>query len=165
MPLQLKKYIIICYMRPYEDLMKKNNTHQLFLVIILLGYIIFNIQTPHFLAPMIYNIFGNIIVIIFAFFVLVHSNPILGIIFVFAAYELLKRSSDTTGTSAIKRYLPSQMKMDGHLSAFNQFPVTLEEQMVKQMAPLVETSGPNHLHYQPASSHTHNAMNVTDNTS
>jgi hypothetical protein len=37
--------------------------------------------------------------------------------------------------------------------------------MVKQMAPLVETSGPNHLHYQPASSHTHNAMNVTDNTS
>ena len=114
---------------------------------------------------MIDNIFGNIIVIIFAFFVLVHSNPILGIIFVFAAYELLRRSSDSTGTSAIKRYLPSQIKMDSHLSAFNQFPVTLEEQMVKQMAPLVETSGPNHLHYQPASGHTHNAMKVTDTTS
>ena len=57
------------------------------------------------------------------------------------------------------------MKMDSHLSAFNQFPVTLEEQMVKQMAPLVETSGPNHLHYNPATSYTHNAMNVTDTTS
>jgi uncharacterized membrane protein (DUF485 family) len=91
-------------MRPYEDLMKKNNTHQLFLVIVLLGYIIFNIQTPHFLAPMIDNIFGNIIVIIIAFFVLVHSNPIMGIIFVFAAYELLRRSSETTGTSAIRRF-------------------------------------------------------------
>jgi len=37
--------------------------------------------------------------------------------------------------------------------------------MVKKMAPLVETSGPNHLHYKPASSHTHDAMNVTDTTS
>jgi hypothetical protein len=52
-----------------------------------------------------------------------------------------------------------------HLSAFNQFPVTLEEQMVNKMAPLVETSGPNHLHYQPASGHTHNAMSVTHTTS
>ena len=152
-------------MRPYDDLMKKNNYHQLFLVIVLLCYIIFNIQTPHMLASMIDNIFGNIIIIIIAFFVLVHSNPILGIIFVFAAYELIRRSSDATGTSAIKRFLPSQMKMDGHLSAFNQFPVTLEEQMVKKMAPLVETSGPNHLHYEPASGHTHNAMKVSDMTS
>lgn len=152
-------------MRPYEDLMKKNNTHQLFLVIILLGYIIFNIQTPNSLAVLIDNIFGNIIVIILTFFILVNSNPILGIIFVFAAYELIRRSSNATGTSAIKRYLPSQMKMDGDLSAFNQFPVTLEEQIVKQMAPLVETSGPNHLHYEPASGHTHNAMNVSDTTS
>ena len=53
------------------------------------------------------------------------------------------------------------MKMDGHLSAFNQFPVTLEE----QMAPLVETSGPARLHYEPASGHTHNAMKVSDMTS
>ncbi len=149
-------------MRPYEDLMKKNNAHQLFLVIILLGYIIFNIQTPHLLAPLIDNIYGNIIIIIIAFFTLVNSNPILGIIFMFAAYELVRRSSNATGTSAIQRYLPSQMKMDSDLSAFNQFPVTLEEQMVKKMAPLVETSGPNNLHYEPVSEHTHNAMKVSD---
>lgn len=152
-------------MRPYEDLMKKNNYHQLFFVIVLICYIIFNVQTPYAIAPIVDSIFGNIIVIILAFFILVHSNPILGIIFVFAAYEFIRRSSDKTGTSAIKRFLPSQMKMDSHLSAFNQFPVTLEEQMVKQMAPLVETAGPNHLHYNPATSYTHNAMNVTDTTS
>jgi hypothetical protein len=149
-------------MRPYEDLMKKNNTHQLFLVIILLSYIIFNIQTPHFLATLIDNIYGNIIIIIITFFILVNFNPILGIIFMFAAYELVRRSSDTTGTSSIQRYLPSQMKMDSHLSAFNQFPVTLEEQMVKKMAPLVETSGPNNLHYEPLLGNTHNATKVSD---
>ncbi len=152
-------------MRPYEELMKKNNFHQLFMLILLIGYIVFNVQTPHFIAPLIDNIFGNIVIIILAFFIIIHANPILGIVFLLAAYELIRRSSETTGTAAIKRYLPSQIKQDQHLSAFNQFPVTLEEQMVKKMAPLVMTPGPNHLHYKPSTADDNNAMPVNDSTS
>jgi len=148
-----------------NNLMKPNNQPQLILLIVLVLYIIFNIQTPHMLAQLIDNIYGNVIVLLFAVYLLTHSNPLLGVISLFAAYELIQRSSITTGSAAINKYLPSQLKTDNHLSAFNQFPVTLEEEMVKQMAPLIEQSGPNHLHYVPASDKTYDAMSVTDTTS
>jgi len=152
-------------MRPYEELMKKNNSHKLFILALLICYIIFNIQTPHFIAPLIDNIYGNIIIIIFAFYIIFKCNAILGIVFLLAAYELIRRSSETTGTAAIKRFLPSQLIKDKHFSAFNQFPVTLEEEMVTKMAPLVTTPGPNHLHYEPSMAYDNNAMDVNDTTS
>lgn len=83
----------------------------------------------------------------------------------YAAYELIQRSSITTGSAAINKYLPSQLKMDKHLSAFNQFPVTLEEEMVKQMAPLIDQSASNNLNYVPVSDKTYDAMSITDTTS
>ena len=149
-------------MEAYKDLMKKNNSHQLLISIILVCYIMFNIQTPHFLAKIIDNIYGNIVVIMLALFILTKYNPILGVITLFVAYELIRRSSDATGTSAIKRYLPTQMKKDKHFSAFNQFPITLEEEVVKKMVPLVESSGPSHLDYNPVFDDSHDAMKVSD---
>jgi len=152
-------------MEPYQDLIKKSNRHNLVLLIVLVLYLVLNIQTPPMLANLIDNIYGNIAVILGAFYLLANCNPIIGIVGLYAAYELIKRSSHSTGTLAIQRYLPTELKKEGHLSAFNQFPVTLEEEMVKQMAPLVSENGPAHLHYKPASDDTHNAMDVHDTTS
>jgi len=152
-------------MEPYQDLIKKSNRHNLVLLIVLVLYLVLNIQTPPMLANLIDNVYGNIAVILGAFYLLAHCNPIIGIVGLYAAYELIKRSSHSTGTLAIQRYLPTELKKEGHLSAFNQFPVTLEEEMVKQMAPLVSENGPANLHYKPASDDTHNAMDVHDTTS
>jgi hypothetical protein len=126
---------------------------------------VLNIQTPPTLAHLIDNIYGNIAVILCAFYLLANSNPVVGVIALFAAYELIKRSSYSTGTAAINKYLPTEMKKGVHLSAFNQFPVTLEEEVVKDMAPLISSGGPNSLHYKPVMDNTHNAMNVHDTTS
>lgn len=147
-------------MEPYQDLIKKSNRHNLVLLVVLVLYIVLNIQTPPMLAKLIDTIYGNVAVILAAFYVLANCNPIIGVVVLYAAYELIKRSSHSTGTLAIQRYLPTEFKKEGHLSAFNQFPVTLEEEMVKQMAPLVSESGPANLHYKPASDDTHNAMDV-----
>ena len=147
-------------MESYKDLFKKSSRHHLVLLIVLVLYIISGIHTPHAVAGMIDSIYGNIVVLMVSFFLVAHSNPIVGVVALFAAYELIKRSSSTTGTAAISRFLPTEMKKGKHFSAFNQFPVTLEEEVVKQMAPLVETSGPNHLHYKPAADNTHDAADV-----
>jgi len=152
-------------MEPYQDLIKKSNRHNLVLLIVLVLYLVLNIQTPSMLANLIDNIYGNIVVILGAFYLLANCNPIIGIVGLYAAYELIKRSSHSTGTLAIQRYLPTELKKEGHLSAFNQFPVTLEEEMVKQLAPLVSENGPAQLHYKPASDDTHNAMDVHNTTS
>lgn len=152
-------------MESYQNLFKKSNYHHLALLVVLIIYSIFNINTPSMLANLIDNIYGNIAVILAALYLLSKSHPITGVVGLFAAYELIRRSSHSNGTLAIERYLPTEMKKSGHLSAFNQFPITLEEEVVKQMAPLVETAGPSNLHYKPASDDTYGAMDVHDTTS
>lgn len=152
-------------MEPYQNLLKKSNYHHLALLTVLLLYSIFNIQTPSMLANLIDNIYGNIVVIFVAFYLFANTQPIVGVVGLFAAYELIKRSSHSNGTLAIQRYLPTELTKNGHLSAFNQFPVTLEEEVVKQMAPLVESAGPSNINYKPVSNNTHNAMDVQDTLS
>ena len=147
------------------NLMKPNNKHHQLLLIVMVLYIILNIKTPKMLASMIDNIYGNLVVLLIALYLLKNMNPIIGVVALYAAYELIQRSSAATGSAAINKYLPTQMKQDRHLSAFNQFPITLEEEVVKQMAPLVESAGPSHLHYEPKHDDTHNAMNVNDTSS
>ena len=149
-------------MESYKDLLKKSNQHQLILLVVFIVYILLNVQTPSMLARLIDNIYGNVVVVLMALFVLTHMNPIVGVVALYAAYELIQRSSVTTGSAAIRRYLPTEIKKGNHFSAFNQFPVTLEEEVVKQMAPLVETSGPNHLHYKPVANETYNAVDLAD---
>ena len=149
-------------MESYKDLLKKSNQHQLILLVVFILYILLNVQTPSMLARLIDNIYGNVVVVLMALFVLTHMNPIVGVVALYAAYELIQRSSVSTGSAAIRRYLPTEIKKGKHFSAFNQFPVTLEEEVVKQMAPLVETSGPNHLHYKPVANETYNAVDLAD---
>jgi hypothetical protein len=57
----------------------------------------------------------------------------------FAAYVLIRRSA-ANGSSAIESYVPSEKRKSEELSAFNQCPVTLEEQMVAIRAPLADTA-------------------------
>ena len=152
-------------MESYKDLFKKSNQHHLILLGVLVLYILLNIQTTPVLAKLIDTVYGNIAIVLLAFVFLTHSNPIVGVVALYAAYELIQRSSVTTGSAAISRYLPTEMKKGNHLSAFNQFPITLEEEVVKQMAPLVETAGPSHLHYIPASDNIYSAMSITDTSS
>jgi hypothetical protein len=152
-------------MDSYQHFLKKGNSHHLALLVALILYSILNIKTPAFLANLIDNIYGNMAVIFVAFYLLANCHPVIGVIGLFATYELIRRSSHSSGSLAIQRYLPTEMKKSGHLSAFNQFPVTLEEEVVKQMAPLVETAGPSNLDYKPMSEDTYNAMDVHDSIS
>lgn len=144
----------------FKDLMKKSKSHELALILILIAYILLNVETPHFLAKLIDNLYGNIILLVITIYVFSHSNPILGIVLLVAVYELINRSGDKTGTAAIKRFMPTELTKSNDLNAFNQFPVTLEEEVVKKMAPLVETNGPYELDYKPDSPDLHDAVNI-----
>ena len=152
-------------MELFNKLMKPNNRHHQLLLIVMVIYIMFNIQTPQLLASVIDNIYGNIGVLVVAVYLIMKVNPVVGIVALYAAYELIQRSSGMTGSAGIQKYLPSQLTQNKHLTAFNQFPITLEEEVVKQMAPLVETNGPSHLQYIPASDNTYSAMSITDTSS
>ena len=113
---------------------------QFMLLIIFIVYIVFNVPTPEPIASLIDSTLGYVIVIGLFALMAVNLNPIVTLIGVFAIYLLFKRSSISSGSLAMTKFLPSENVKGQHLNAFNQFPVTLEEEVVQQMAPL--QSGP-----------------------
>lgn len=113
---------------------------QFVLLIIFIVYIVFNVPTPEPIASLIDSTIGYVIVIALFALMAVNLNPIITLIGVFAIYLLFKRSSISTGSLAMTKFLPSENVKGQYLNAFNQFPVTLEEEVVQQMAPL--QSGP-----------------------
>ena len=123
-------------------MLKKNDSFnkimngQTLLFVLFVIYIIFNVQTPDPLANIIDSTLGYVIIIALFAFMAVNLHPIVTLVGIFAIYLLLKRSSIATGSMAMTKFLPTESLKSQHLSAFNQFPVTLEEEVVQIMAPL-----------------------------
>jgi hypothetical protein len=113
---------------------------QFVLLVIFIVYIVFNVPTPEPIASLIDSTLGYVIIIALFALMAVNLNPIITLVGVFAIYLLFKRSSISTGSLAMTKFLPSENVKGQYLNAFNQFPVTLEEEVVQQMAPL--QSGP-----------------------
>ena len=109
---------------------------QFVLLVIFIVYIVFNVPTPEPIASLIDSTLGYVIIIALFALMAVNLNPIVTLIGVFAIYLLFKRSSISTGSLAMTKFLPSENVKGQYLNAFNQFPVTLEEEVVQKMAPL-----------------------------
>ena len=122
-----------------RDVFKNSRKHEMLLTVLIILYIVLNVPTPQVIAPFVDTPLGNIVIVLFALSFFMHSHPVVGILSLFAAYVLIRRSSATTGSAAIESYVPSEKRKSEALSAYNQFPVTLEEQMVAIRAPLADT--------------------------
>jgi len=143
-----------------NDSINKIMNGQTLLFILFVIYIIFNIPTPEPIATMIDSTFGYVVIIVLFAFMAVNLNPLVTLVGIFAIYLLFKRSSISTGTLAMTKFLPSENIKTQHLSAFNQFPVTLEEEVVQRMAPLQPGPAMGPKSFTPVLNDLHNATNV-----
>jgi hypothetical protein len=143
-----------------NDSVNKIMNGQTLLFILFVIYIIFNIPTPEPIASMIDSTFGYVIIIVLFSFMAVNLNPLVTLVGIFAIYLLFKRSSISTGSLAMTKFLPSENIKTQHLSAFNQFPVTLEEEVVQRMAPLQSGPAMGPKSFTPVLNDLHNATNV-----
>ena len=111
---------------------------EILLFILFVVYIVFSIPTPFFLIPLLDSPLGLAIVIMTTLYLFLYTTPILGILSIFVAYEMLRRSSKITGTTPIMKYTPTQVKKDKYMKEMNPptHILTLEEEIVKQMAPI-----------------------------
>jgi hypothetical protein len=66
-------------------------------------------------------------------------HPILAVLALFVAFDLIRRSTLTTGLDALQKYAPTEEKKASQFSAFNQFPYTLEQEVVAKMAPVMQS--------------------------
>ena len=121
-----------------DNFLKSISTLEIILFIVFVVYLVFQIPTPSFLIPVIDSPLGLGIVIVTTIYVFFYTTPILAILSVLVAYELLRRSSLITKMEyPISPYLPTQYKKDVVIKQMNPVKkVTLEEEVIHVMAPL-----------------------------
>jgi len=126
-------------MDSFSSLFKKEHMGELILIVLFIIYLIMGYKTPEPLAGMIDSLFGKIVIFIIVVYLFMHTHPILAVLALFVAFDLIRRSSLATGIDALKRFEPTEKKKMSQFTAFNQFPYTLEQEVVKKMAPIVHS--------------------------
>lgn len=148
------------YMFSVKKFIKAEKSHQLLLSVVFVIYILLNVQTPKMLAGLVDNLVGNVVVVLVALTILMNSHPVVGVLALVVAYELIRRSSVSTGTYAIANYLSSEKEKIEDFAKYNDFPVTLEEEVVSKMAPLVRNDDAPYSEYTPVLDDLHDAAGV-----
>jgi hypothetical protein len=126
-------------MDSFSSLFKKEHMGELTLAILFIIYLIMGYKTPEPVATAIDTLVGKIVIILIVIYMFIHTHPILAVLALFVAFDLMRRSSVTTGIDALQKYAPTEEKKSSQFSAFNQFPYTLEQEVVKKMAPIVQS--------------------------
>jgi len=125
-------------MSDFSKLFKKENTGQLILGILFIIYLALGLKTPASIASLIDTLVGKIVIILIVIYFFIKMNPLLAVLALFAGFQLIYNSSVVTGTDALKKYVPSEKKKESQFTAFNQFPYTLEQEVVARMAPVMK---------------------------
>jgi hypothetical protein len=126
-------------MDSFTELFKKQHTGEFILIILMIIYLIMGLKTPEIIATMVDNVIGKVVIILIVIYLFIHANPILAVLAALVAFDLMRRSNDATGLGALSAYAPSEKKKMSQFSAFNQFPYTLEQEVVAKMAPIVRS--------------------------
>jgi ABC-type multidrug transport system fused ATPase/permease subunit len=138
-------------MDSFTELFKKEHMGELILVILMIIYLILGFKTPDIIANLVDNLIAKIFIILVIIYLFMYSNPILAVVALLAAFVLMHRSGMinmnnrcstglcSTGLGALSYYAPSEQKKMSYFTAFNQFPYTLEQEVVSKMAPIVHS--------------------------
>ncbi len=145
-------------MDSFTELLKKEHMGEFILVILMIIYLVMGFKTPNMIANLIDNIIGKVVVILVVIYLFMHANPILAVVAALVAFDLMRRSNETTGLGALQAYAPSEQKKMSQFTAFNQFPYTLEQEVVAKMAPIVRSgSSLSSASYKPLLDNLHDA--------
>jgi hypothetical protein len=117
------------------SLFEKEHFGEFILVILLVLYLVLGLKTPQPLANLIDNIFAKIIICLIVLYLFMHAHPLLATLALFVAFNLIINSN--MNNYAMQNFLPSEANKMGQFTAFNQFPYTLEQEVVNKMAPIV----------------------------
>ena len=128
----------------------------MFIIYLIMGY-----RMPDSIAGLIDTIYGKILVAVVALVLFSYANPILGVLGFIVAFDLIRRSSVSTGTFALDNYVPTETKKEAELTEMNQFPYTLEQEVVAKMAPMRESgSSLTQATYKPLLDNLHDASTL-----
>lgn len=120
-------------MEYFKELLDKRHVPQLVLSILFIIYLLVGYKMPEEVAQLIDTTIGKVIVALISLFLFAYGNPILGILGLLVAYQLIQSASIKTGMAALEQYYPTEEKKWSPFSPAHQFPYTLEQEVVKNM--------------------------------
>ena len=126
-------------MNQISGLLKKEHMGEHILFVLMVVYLVMGFQTPEPIANIVDTLLGKISIFLVVVYLFLNSSPILAVLALFVAFDLLRRSSAVTGIDALRKYAPTEERKSSQFTAFNQFPYTLEQEVVKKMAPIVQS--------------------------
>jgi len=141
----------------FSTLFDKKNLPQLVLSVLFVIYLVMGYQMPHGVANAVDSTVGKIIVVVVALMLFAYSNPILGILALLVAYQLIKSASIKTGMAGLEKYYPTEQKKWSPFTPTHQFPYTLEQEVVKNMTTQKFNTNYVKAPYRPALDNTYDA--------
>jgi len=122
-----------------SDFTKALSPLEIAALVIFVIYIIFPFHTPAFLLGTVNTPIGLVVLLVVTLYLFFYTNPILGVVYIFVAYELIRRSSLVRRGSSdnyMIRSSPSEVQRAAEMSQMNPVrKVTLEEDVIAKMAP------------------------------
>lgn len=134
-------------------LLKKITLPEILVLVVFVLYLVFPVSTPSELAPYIESPLGLLTIFAITVGLFLHTHPFLGVLYLFVAYTLLRRSSVVKNTaqyvqvtktstqkmSDVKKQVteatPPQEEVR-NVNPDSTQPITLEEEVVMQRAPI-----------------------------
>lgn len=121
----------------FLDSLKTIKPFEIFLIIVFILFLILPVEPPFFVASFVDSPLGIIAIFIITITLFIYTNPLLGILFIFVAYELMRKSALFSGHTMNLQYTPTQNVKDAELSAMNPpQQKTLEEEVIEVKAPI-----------------------------
>ena len=137
----------------FKKLVKSIKPAEILVLVTFVLYLIFPVTTPSALSPYVESPLGLLIIFCITVALFLYSHPVLGILYIFVAYTLLRRSavvhnkthyvqytkSDSEKRDQVKKQLeeatpPVEEARNADVGADQ--PVTLEEEIVMERAPI-----------------------------
>lgn len=157
-------------MEYFNALMKQEKQHEMVLLAVLVIYIMFDISTPSMMAEHVDTVYGNIIVAVLALSLFLSTHPVIGILGLFAAYELIKRSKhNASGPSSINALIHQVAPGESYRSKYMEatqvtYNSGLEEALVGQVPELSSQPPANYRdansNFQPVYANDHSAVSA-----
>ena len=128
--------------------LKKFGVFDILLLALFVIYVVFPVPTPQWLVPFIDSPIGMVVIFTTALSLFVYRSPILGVLFIFVAYELLRRNhyiapaspivEDTKhSANRVAQKIPTQSEKNSELQTMNPPRLaTLEEEIVAKESPI-----------------------------
>ena len=139
----------------------KDRMGQLILSILMAIYLVMGYSLPSPVASIVDSLLGKVIILGIVAYMFKFANPILILLTILVAFDMIRKSYISTGNFGLNNFVPTELLKSQQVSAMNQFPYTLEQEVISKMAPIYNGGSITKATYKPMLEDLHDASKIT----